>query len=383
MPENPVIETGVDRLVRLIKKVKKISIVEAAKKLGVSTIVVEEWADFLEDEGVISIEYKFTTPYLVEREVTEKEMESKTADFGRKKEAFVRKAEVTLALIDKEAESLEHLRKEFDVLKKDLGDELKRLKFDVKDLERYEELKNTIAERILSQQSEFSKKMDELHKLISREERKYSEMIGEMSAEEKKLESEKVSALSLREKESALRQRLDTFREMIRKIEDSMEIDDREISESSAHVDRLKGLAEKIKGSIEEKRNELNRLVEESSQQEDRIGQMQKELLKKVSEKRNDIEDKIEKGKGASYAFMRFFEKKAKIERFIENLARQRDELEKDLLALIQKAKIFTLTAKTVGVSKHVDELKSSFDKIEKRKGIFESQIKKLGRLLE
>ena len=53
------IQTGVDRLVALIKEKEKISIDEAAKTLGVSKINIQEWADFLEEEGIIEIKYGF------------------------------------------------------------------------------------------------------------------------------------------------------------------------------------------------------------------------------------------------------------------------------------------------------------------------------------
>ncbi len=383
MPESLVIETGVDRLVHLIKKIRKISIAEAAKKLGVSTIVVEEWADFLEDEGVISIEYKFTTPYLVERELTKTEVEIKKKDFGMKKEAFVRKAEVTLALIDKEAVSLQNLRGEFDGLKKDLGGELKRLKFDVKDLERYEELKNTIDERIAQQQKEFVAKMDEMHNVIAREEKRYSDLVGKINTEEKNIDFEKVSALSLRQKEISLREKLDSFRDMISKIDEELKKEDEMIVNSEDHTERLKKIADNIKESIEHRRETLNQIIDESKNKEEQIIQMQRDLLKKVSEKRKEIEDKIEKGKGASYAFARFFEKKSKIEKFLDGLTNQRDSLEKDLVNLIQMARTFTLTSKSKGIKAHVAKLKDTFGKIDKRKNIFEGQIRKLGKMLE
>jgi hypothetical protein len=45
------IETGVDRLVELVGQKKKISQEDASKELGVSVAVIQEWAEFLEEEG--------------------------------------------------------------------------------------------------------------------------------------------------------------------------------------------------------------------------------------------------------------------------------------------------------------------------------------------
>jgi len=49
------IKSGVDLLVELLKKRKKIYIKEAARELGVSVAVVEEWAYYLEEQEILSI----------------------------------------------------------------------------------------------------------------------------------------------------------------------------------------------------------------------------------------------------------------------------------------------------------------------------------------
>jgi len=66
------IETGVDKLVNIVNTRGKIAAQDAAKELGVSTTIVLEWADFLEEEGIISIDYKFTKPFLVARKLGKK-----------------------------------------------------------------------------------------------------------------------------------------------------------------------------------------------------------------------------------------------------------------------------------------------------------------------
>ncbi len=60
------IRTGVDSLVDLIKQKHNISLEEASKTLGVPSAVINDWAEYLEGEKVISIQYKGTTPFLTE-----------------------------------------------------------------------------------------------------------------------------------------------------------------------------------------------------------------------------------------------------------------------------------------------------------------------------
>ena len=71
------ITTAVDSLVRLVNEEGRISLDDAAKKLGLPHNIVNEWAVFLDQEKIIHIEYKFTTPYLVSIEREEKQKKEK------------------------------------------------------------------------------------------------------------------------------------------------------------------------------------------------------------------------------------------------------------------------------------------------------------------
>ena len=59
-----VIRTGVDDLLDLLKKVDKISVIDAAKKLGINIDLMQSWVDFLVEEEIVGIEYKFTKPII-------------------------------------------------------------------------------------------------------------------------------------------------------------------------------------------------------------------------------------------------------------------------------------------------------------------------------
>lgn len=63
-PHNTVLRTVADELFDLVKKSNKISVEEAAKKLKMPVATIESLADFLVEERVFGIEYKFTTPYI-------------------------------------------------------------------------------------------------------------------------------------------------------------------------------------------------------------------------------------------------------------------------------------------------------------------------------
>ena len=65
MPGNDaILRTIADELLELVKKSRKISVEEASKKLKMPAASVQALVDFLVEEKVFGIEYKFTTPYI-------------------------------------------------------------------------------------------------------------------------------------------------------------------------------------------------------------------------------------------------------------------------------------------------------------------------------
>lgn len=58
------VTTGVDELMELLRVEGKLSLPEAAKRLRQTERTIQNWADFLVEEKLLGIEYKFTTPYL-------------------------------------------------------------------------------------------------------------------------------------------------------------------------------------------------------------------------------------------------------------------------------------------------------------------------------
>ena len=103
------IETGVDKLVKLIAKEKRIELSEAAKQLNVDAAVVQEWADFLEQEGLIDLQYSLSKAYLVEKHLSKQDVEKKGKEYDNKKEAFIRKVDATLKKLESETADFESI----------------------------------------------------------------------------------------------------------------------------------------------------------------------------------------------------------------------------------------------------------------------------------
>ena len=61
------ITTAVDSLVKLVNNKGRISVEIASKELGLPQNIINEWATFLDQEKIIHVEFKFTTPYLISK----------------------------------------------------------------------------------------------------------------------------------------------------------------------------------------------------------------------------------------------------------------------------------------------------------------------------
>ena len=92
--DNNVLKTSADDLYGLVRLRKKISVEDAAKILKMPDKVVQGLVDFLVEERIFGIEYKFTTPYIYLSQEKEKkiEIESKPEKRLITKEEFFQKS---------------------------------------------------------------------------------------------------------------------------------------------------------------------------------------------------------------------------------------------------------------------------------------------------
>jgi chromosome segregation ATPase len=373
--ESSVIETGVDKLVNLVKERGRIALADAAKELGVSTTVAQEWVDFLEEEGIISVEYKLTKPYLVERKLTKKEIDVKAKEFTSKKDVFVRKAEVSLSFLGKQADELKKVKKEFDIMKSELGMELDTVREDLKELERYQQLKEELQKQVEEQKSDAKQKIEELTKQVLREQNRYRELITDLKKEKETLSKEKAEAQSIEESEKILNQRLSELKGIIGQIEKRVVDEDEAIKNSEVHIEKLNTLIDDIKQRVEEEKAVIDPLIDKSKEQEKKVLELQERIVQKISQKQK----KVSNVKNVTKKVEDFFRKKLAVVNLVDRVNKDRDELEKSLIELIRKAKSFQLSASKGDVGKEMIDLEKKFDEVDKKKSQFESELKEFG----
>ncbi|HJN57258.1 MAG: hypothetical protein QF436_00910 [Candidatus Woesearchaeota archaeon] len=371
---NSVIETGVDKLVSLINAKGKIASYDAAKELGVSSTVVMEWADFLEEEGIINIEYKFTKPFLIARKLVKKDVQEKAKEFSGKKDIFVRKAEISLIFLDKEAEKLKQIKDEFDKIKKELGFDMGSVKNELEELDKYEQLKIGMDKQIENQRTSAMYKIEEMTRRVLRERKKYQYILSEIKKEEHDLDSEKNEVHSLEESEKIIKSRINKLKAIIEQVESRVKQEEENVQISESHIQKLDIMAKTMKIRVETEKGVIEHLIAESKEQTKKIKELQNRVIEKIAGK----EKKLKGVKKASKKIKELFKKRMGIMNLIERMNKDRNVLQKELIALIRKAKSFELSSKSANIGDQIVNIEKKFKEVDTKKKFFEKEVKKL-----
>jgi chromosome segregation ATPase len=377
------IETGVDRLVELVSQEKKISIDDAAKKLGISKVVIQEWADFLEEEKIISIEYSFNKTFLVERKLSSGEIKEKRKEYSTEKDAFVRKVEGGLRSLDQDALGMEKIKSEFDLLKKEIGSEIDKVRTEVQQLEKYEYLKKNIDKDIEKQVSEFRTLLDQAHREIDKEQRRHQEILEALEVEKRELQVKEHRILGHEEKEKELMSRVESILALTKDLEKSISNEKSSISASKNRIYNLQNAVKDIEASVLKKKSSVQPLLDKAKKHEDQILKLQQDILDKARKKTEEIQGEARQGGNIVANFEKFFEKKAEVDNLIVQLEKEKTDLQNDFENLKKKALAFDIATKSNSVTTHVKDLESDMEEVNKKRDKFKTDLEKLIKLVK
>jgi len=377
------IETGVDRLVEIIDKDKRISVEDAAKKLGISKVVIQEWADFLEEEKIISIEYRFSKTFLVQRKLTEREVKDKEKEYSSEKDAFVRKVESGLKTLETDALGFEKIKTEFLEIKNTLGPEIDKVKGEVNQLQKYEYLKKNLDKDIEKQVATFQQILERAHKEIDFEQKRHQQLLETLEIEKRELEVKEHRLVSLEEKEKELMSRIQNIVELSKEIERRVTSERVTIGVSEKKILELESVVRDIQKNVMAKKSSIQPLLDEAKKHEEQILSLQQDILEKTRKKTDEIKSKVEEGTKFVNNFEKFFDKKAEIEAQVAKTEAERKELENSFTRLKNKALAFDLSTKGNTGSTHIKELEKGLDDVNQKKSGFKADLEKLIKLIK
>jgi hypothetical protein len=168
--DRPRLETGVDKLIDLVKDKKKIEIGEAARILGVPEEIILELARFLEEEAIIDIEYGLSKKYLKVRTVTKEQINQKSEEVKVKKSEFKEKSEVMLMKLEREMEELKNVESEFQGLKNSLGNQVIDIQNKISKIKEYEDADKKITQELFAKIKEYVNNIQVIENEIRNEE---------------------------------------------------------------------------------------------------------------------------------------------------------------------------------------------------------------------
>ncbi|MFQ5475365.1 MAG: hypothetical protein ACE5DM_06040, partial [Candidatus Nanoarchaeia archaeon] len=213
------IKTSVDKLVDLVSKEEKLSLKAAAKKLGVGITTVEEWADFLEEEGLITVEHSLSGVFLIPRKLSKTEVKSKVKEYCAEKEGFVRKVNSAMTNIEREAEDVRVLRAEFRNIHKEIGDDLGKIQKELSNIGKFQEYEERIRKKKNDFEQDYNKKIDDMFSKVTALQRKISAMSKTKAAKTKEVNANKKKLDTLLQKERALLASLKKFETAVFSLE--------------------------------------------------------------------------------------------------------------------------------------------------------------------
>ena len=371
------IDTGVDKLIRIVNEHEKIELCDAAKILGVPSELVQEWANFLGEEHLIDIKYSLTKTYLCKRIISKDEIVQKTKDYQGKKEAFIRKVDTSLQQLDKKTSGFEVIKNTFAELE-DLP-EMSNIREDVELLKHFEDIKKVVDEDIAQQQKEYGSAVQEFNSTLQKEQQRYDAILTDIESEIRRLKTERSDVENLATDEEKLTKQLQSFEDTIQTIRERLAVEKNDIKKDEDRLVKLRNLAEHLHEDLTaQKEKDFAPLKRISEDQSERIKRLQQEIINKVKDQINHQHHLEGHADEVAQQLKNFFTQREHLTALIKEIDANEQELKNDLGALMLKAKAFDMTSQKGEINQHIVELNKKFEEYGAQKDTLNAKLNEL-----
>ncbi|MBI4738186.1 hypothetical protein HY772_01265 [Candidatus Woesearchaeota archaeon] len=339
------IETGVDRLVRLVRERSRVTVADAAKVLGFDQNLIMEWALFLEEEGILNVEYKLTKTFLVSRVLTKKEIAQKVKEVENKKEVVFRKASMLKALIKRETSGFEKLSKEFAAMQQEISKEAGVLEKDLQTYELLRQQKEDLDGKIRKSREEMVVAVEEIGSAISKDQVEYLKVLHQLKIEEAALKKLVENSTQAGFNEHALKKQMISLRGSLRRLEEHLRGEDASIRVTQERVSEIKKHLQELKADIvNRQKRALKELEERSKRLVLEVNTAAKSMFDKLADIRQDekrFEGQLKKH-ARVYALLK---EKGRLEKTFEDIKIDSDSLNKEVDELIKKIHVANVSS--------------------------------------
>ncbi|MFH1181602.1 MAG: hypothetical protein V1702_01465 [Candidatus Woesearchaeota archaeon] len=371
------ITTGVDKLVQLIMQKKRISIDEAAKELSVPKVLIEEWADFLEEREVIGIDYKLAKPFLVYKEMSKQETNDLAKQFEGRREGFLRRVDSVLQNLEQESDGIRRLKLQFADMTKELELKLGHVKEELQTLEQYEQMKKEVDNCIADEEKKFEQKKANAARQIEMHKNAINRYLSFIEKTERSLSNEEKTARKIMESEALLERRL---LEQASALQKKVEGDKGKIAGVMGKISDFTELSKKLQADLERQKSCIEPLLNESRAYEQSISEIRQKFLTKVTGANRNLKLSLssEDVKKVKEGFQRVFEKKDYAEKLINKLNSDLEGMKKEFRELSNEAMVVKLSTKSKKVADYVRDFEEKFNALDARKENFKKEVNTL-----
>ncbi|NIA03730.1 MAG: hypothetical protein GWP09_00075 [Nitrospiraceae bacterium] len=368
------IETGVDKLVELIKKKKKITIKEAAKEISVSEDVIKEWAEFLEEEGIIEIKYNLVSSYLVAKELSEREIQQKKKQLNDDKQIFSREGDSLLNQIENDSKDIEMIKEEFQKLKEEIELDSDEMKEKLNELDKFNDSKRHLQSLLNQEKQKYEQEKEESHKKLMLELKRYNELIKELENEKNIILKEKETEKKVEQSGEDIKNKINLFENTLEKLKEEAKKHKIVVESNESIIDKISDKIKQLKSEIEDGEKKIVELEGQHQEKEDKLIELEKKFFEKYKKtKESDINVNELKDR-----YSRFLNKKSEIELKLDKIETEKEKLEKSLRILITKAAMVNGLQKNNESKQSIEDLKKKFEEIAEKKKKFEEEIRNI-----
>jgi len=373
------IKTGVDKLVELVSEKKKVTVEDAAKKLGVGKDVVQEWAEFLEEEGIVSLDYSLSKVWITEKKITKEEVVSSAKEVSSEKEALTRKIDVAISSLQEESSGFENIRKEFANIQGHIKNEVEVVKNQLAELERYDSLRNNMDKEVSKQRENYSSFVKEAQEKLKLETQKYDDLKSVIEKERRNLEQYGQKMEELKKLRTDYERTIISLKDSLKSIDEVMTDYKHRFEGSNKTIVVYKLALDKLNVELSERKGTvLTKRIQELKLGEERLLKNQLELENEIKEKLgalrsySGVGDKVHKG------FDGVFAKNITTEKLIAEIENDKTDLTKELETLKSKVLTFSLLTNSSSMKTQLKDMTSTLESFERKKLSIRYKIEKL-----
>jgi chromosome segregation ATPase len=373
------IKTGADKLVDLISEKKKISVDEAAKTLGVGKNVVQEWAEFLEEEGTVDLEYSFSKAWITAKRITKDDVISSAKEVASEKDALARKIDVAITALQQETSGFEDIRREFSNIQKHIKDEIDLVKNQLGELEKFDSLRKNLDKDVSRQHQEYKSIVNEAEEKLRLESQKYDELKSLIEKERKTIEQYGQKIEELKKLRNDYERTVTSLESSLKNIDNVMSEYSKRFDDSNKIISTYKAMLDKLDSEISENKGSLlTKKLETLKGNDIRLSKSMLELESDIKRRTGSLQSYGAVSDKVHSSFNGFFSKNINTEKLISEIENDKTDLTKELESLKKKVESFTLVTSNASIKSQLKEIESQLKNFERKKTSIKYNIEKL-----